>query len=117
MKNAKLGKKLATLATKAELKAEQDKIKKIQAFDLSYFHDKNYFGKDDAQNYLVFQPINRYFKKIIGVGNGEYIYFWKSKGLSDEKINSITASNYSITPSLDYLGAKSKSQWKLFKTR
>ena len=44
--------------------------------------------------------------KIIGVGNGEYIYFWKPTGLSDGRINSITASNYSITPSLDYLGAK-----------
>ena len=31
------------------------------------------------------------------------MYFWKSKG---ERINSITASNYSIIPSLDYLGAK-----------
>ena len=34
----------------------------------------------------------RYFKKISGIGNGEYIYFWKSKGFSDERINSITAS-------------------------
>ena len=33
----------------------------------------------------------RYFKKINGVGNGKYIYFWKSKGLSDERIISITA--------------------------
>ena len=48
----------------------------------------------------------RYFKKIIGVGNGEYISFWKFKGLSDERINSITASNYSITPELSYYGAK-----------
>ena len=37
--------------------------------------------------------MNKYFKRIIGVGNGDYIYFWKSKGLSDERINSITASN------------------------
>ena len=29
----------------------------------------------------------RYFKRIVGVGSGHYIYFWKSKGLSDEKIN------------------------------
>ena len=40
----------------------------------------------------------RYFKKIVDVGSGNYIYFWKSKGLSDERINSITTSNYSITP-------------------
>ena len=48
----------------------------------------------------------RYLKKIIGVGNGEYIYFWKSKGLSDECINSITTPNYSITPELSYYGSK-----------
>ena len=45
--------------------------------------------------------MNKYFN-----GDGEYIYFWKSKGLSDENINSITASNYSITPKLRYLNAK-----------
>ena len=31
---------------------------------------------------------------------------WKSKGLSHKCINSITASNYSITPSLEYLRDK-----------
>ena len=49
-------------------------------------------------NYLIFQPMYKYFKKISGVGNGECICFWKCKCLSDERINSITASNYSITP-------------------
>ena len=48
----------------------------------------------------------RYFKNIAGVGSGNYIYFWKSKGLSDERINSITTSNYNITPELDYYGSK-----------
>ena len=48
----------------------------------------------------------RYFEKICGVCNGKYIYFGKSKGLSDEKINSITVSNYSITPELSYYGSK-----------
>ena len=47
-----------------------------------------------------------YFKKISSVGNGEYNYFWESKGLSDERINSITASNYSVTPELSYYGSK-----------
>ena len=50
--------------------------------------------------------MDRYFRKINAVGNGKYIYFWKSMGLSDEKINSITASNYSITPELSYSGGK-----------
>ena len=48
----------------------------------------------------------RYFKKIDGVSSGEYIYFWKSKELSDQKISSITASSYSITPELSYYGSK-----------
>ena len=47
-----------------------------------------------------------YFKKISGVGNGKYIYFSKSKGLSDERIKSITASDYSITPEFGYYGSK-----------
>ena len=34
------------------------------------------------------------------------VFFWKSKGLFDESINSNTGYNYSITPSLDYLGVK-----------
>ena len=50
----------------------------------------------------------RYFKRIAGVGSGDYIYYWKSKGLSDEIINSIETPNYSITPNLDYYGTKTR---------
>ena len=50
----------------------------------------------------------RYFKRIAGVGSGNYTYFWKSEGLPDERINSITASNYSMTPELSYYGSKIK---------
>ena len=59
----------------------------------------------------------RYFKIIAGVGNGSYIYYWQSKGLSDERINSVTVSNCSGTPFLGYYGTKKRSriQWKLFK--
>ena len=38
--------KVTKLATKAGLKAEENKIKKIQAFDSSYFWGKNHFGDD-----------------------------------------------------------------------
>ena len=31
---------------------------------------------------------------IAGVGNGRYIYYWKSKGLPDERINFIKTSDY-----------------------
>ena len=78
----------------------ENELKILKTFDLSYFKGKGHFEEDGTQNYLVFQPIYRYFKRIAGVGSGNHIYFWKSRGLSDEKINSITASDISITPEL-----------------
>ena len=66
------------------------------------FIGKSHFEEDGAQNYLVFQPMYRYFKRIASVGNSSYIYYWQSKGLSDEKINSIKTSNHIVTPNVDY---------------
>ena len=50
----------------------------------------------------------RYFKKVAGVGRGNYIHFWKSKGFSEERINSVTISSYSITPELSHYGTKAR---------
>ena len=52
--NSNLDKKIAALTTKAELKAEKDKIVKLQAFDSSYFRYKSHFEYDGTENYLVF---------------------------------------------------------------
>ena len=57
VKNVNLSKKLATLVTKAESKAEQDKIMKLQTLDLNYFHCKSHFEDYGMQNFLVFQPV------------------------------------------------------------
>ena len=84
----------------------ENELKKLKTFDSSYFIDKSHFEEDGTQNYLVFQPMYRYFQKIAGAGNGNYIYHWKSKGLSDEKINSIKTSNHSFTTKLDYYDTK-----------
>ena len=89
----------------------ENELKKLKAFDSSYFIGKRHFEEDGAQNYLVFQPIHRYFKMITGVGNGNYIYYWKSKGLSGEKTNSIKTSNHSITPNLSYYGTKTRVEF------
>ena len=89
----------------------ENELKKLKIFDSSYFIGKSHFEEDGTQNYLVFQPMYRYFKRIAGVGNGNYIYYWQSKGLSDEKINSITASNYIVTPFLDYYGTKTRVEF------
>ena len=39
----------------------KDRINKIKDFGLSYFIGKSHFEKDGVQNYLVFQPIYKYF--------------------------------------------------------
>ena len=78
----------------------ENELKKLKTFDLSYSIGKSKYQADGIQNYLVFQPIYRYFKIISGVGKGSHIYYWHFKGLSGERINSITPSNYSVTPKL-----------------
>ena len=76
----------------------ENEFKKLKTFDSSYFRGKSHFEEDGTQNYLVFQPKYGYFKRVIGVGTGNYIYFWKSKGLSDENITAPTTSDYSLNP-------------------
>ena len=97
MDHSDLDKKVTAIATKAESKAEQDKIMKVQAFDFSYFRDKSHFEDDDTQNSFVFQPVYSYFKKI---ANSDHISVWKPKGLYDESIKSPTTLNKSVTPPL-----------------
>ena len=45
---------------------------------------------------------------IAGIVRGNYICFFKFNGLCDEIINSVTASNYNITPELSHYGTKTK---------
>ena len=78
-----LSKRITSSKTKHLL--VQNELKKLKIFDLSYFKSKGHSEEDGNQNYLVFQPMHRYFKRVPGVGSGNYIYFWKSKGLSDQK--------------------------------
>ena len=85
--------------------------KKLQKFDAAYFRGESHFEEDGTQNYLVFQPMYRYFKRIAGVGSSNYIYFWKSKGFSSERLDSITASNHKITPELSSYGTKTRVEF------
>ena len=78
----------------ARLEAQTDLIREPKFdFRLKGIRGKSHFEEEGTQNYLVFQPIYRYFRRIIGTGSGNYIYFWKSIGLSDERLNFNTASN------------------------
>ena len=86
-------------------------LKNLKIFAPSDFRGKKYFEEDGAQHYLVFQPMYRYFKIIIDLGNGNSIYYWKYKRLSDERINSIKTSDYGITPKLNYYGTKARVEF------
>ena len=51
---------MATLATKSKLKAKQDKIIKLPAFDSISFWSKSRFEEDGTENYLLIKPMYRY---------------------------------------------------------
>ena len=73
-------------ANKSKNLLVENDLKKLKTFDSSYFIGKSHFEEDSTQNYLVFQPINTYFKVI---SNTDYVWSWKSKELSAESINPI----------------------------
>ena len=52
-----------------------------------------------------------YFKRVIGVGSGKYIYFWKFKRLSDENITAPTTRYYSLNPQLSYFRSKTRVEF------
>ena len=52
VKGSNLNTKLATLAIKAELKAEQNKIVKLEVLDSNYFLGKSHF--EDASKQIFF---------------------------------------------------------------
>ena len=80
-----------------------NEIKKLKTLDLSYFIGKSHFEEDGTKNYLVFQPIYRYFKVI---ADTKYISSWQSKGISDETVKPYATSDNSLTPLIDYHGNK-----------
>ena len=84
----------------------------LKTFDSGYFRGKNHFEEGGKQSYLVFQPMYWYFKRLSEVGTGNYIYFWKSKGFSDENITAHTASDYRLNLQLSYLGTKTRLEFK-----
>ena len=87
----------------------ENELKKLKTFSLSYFIGKSHFEEDGTQNYLVFQPLNKYFKII---ANTKYISSWQSKRLSDETIKPPTMSDYKLNPQLNYFGAKTRLEFK-----
>ena len=81
-------------------------MNKLKTFDLGHFIGKSHFEEDGTQNYLVFQPIIKYFKVI---AKTDYVSSWKSKGLSAETIKPPITSDNSLTPTLNYYASKERA--------
>ena len=57
----------------------ENELKKLEKFDAACFRGKNCFdGDDGTQNYLVFQPMYKCFKRSVK-GSTNYISSWESK--------------------------------------
>ena len=61
------------------------------------------------QNYLVFQPVSRYFKTVT---NNTRVTAWKSNGLSDESIKPPLMLDNSLNPGTNHID-NAKIQVKL----
>ena len=73
----------------------ENELNKLKTFDSSYYNGKSYFEEDGKPNYLIFQPLIKYFK--VGDGNLHYILSWTSKGLLNESIKPPTTSDKSYS--------------------
>ena len=96
-----LNNKIAT--TKTKIESIENELKKVKTFDSIYLIGKSHFEEDGTQNYLVFQPLNKYFKVI---SNTDYVSSWKSKGLSVETIKPPFTSDNSLAQSLSFMVLK-----------
>ena len=72
------------MAKKAELKEEQDKIVKGEAFESRYLCRKNVFGNDYIQNMFVYQSTFNMLESKINKST-ESVTGCKSKGLFERK--------------------------------
>ena len=60
-------------SNKAKHLVFENGLKKLEKLDPIYFCGKGHFADDCTQNYLVCQQLYKYFKRIVGVGNGNCI--------------------------------------------
>ena len=79
---------------------DENELKKLQKFDSTYLRGRNRFEDYGVQNYLVFQPMYKYFKKI---GRTECISSCESKGLSNKVIKS---PDNSFAPAVKFTGKR-----------
>ena len=97
-----------TTSNKTKHVLVENKSKNLKAFDWSYFIGNSHFEEDGLQNYLVFQPLNKYFKIIASTN---YVSSWQYKGLSDETVKPPATSDNSLNPKVSY-GTKARLEFR-----
>ena len=75
-------------------------MNKLKTFGSGFFIGKSHFEEDGARNYLIFQPMYRYFRLITNTLN---VLSCQSKGLSNENFD---PPNTNFSPLIDYAGNK-----------
>ena len=61
----------------------ENELKKLKMFDSIYFIGKRRW----CSKLFIISTSAKIYKRVSGVGSGKYIYYWKSKGLSDKTLN------------------------------
>ena len=69
-KLSSLNRKIPSNKTKHVL--VKNELKKLKTLGSSYFIGKSHFEEDGVQNYLVFQPLHKYFE-FVNINNEWYI--------------------------------------------
>ena len=93
---------------KTDLLIVKNELNKLKTFDSSYYNGKSCFEEDGKPNYIIFQPLIKYFKLIT---NKKYMSPWKSKGLSDKTIKPYATSDNTLTPYINRYGEKIRLQF------
>ena len=88
---------------KTKNKSIENELKKLKTFDLSYFIGKSNFEEDGAQNYLVFQPIFRHFKKLL---IKSLFHHGNLKNYLTKILHLMPPLTIGLTPLIDYSGSK-----------
>ena len=90
----------------------KNNVRQLQAYDLSYFKGKQYFGEGSGKKkFLVFLPLRKYFKLNSVVSVTDYVLSWQSKGLSNASIKLHATPNDSLSLKLSYYGTKIRVQF------
>ena len=90
----------------------ENELKKLQEFDAAFFGGKSHFEEGGAQNYLVFQPMYKYFKRLqLLVVVIIYTFGNLKVCLMKCLILLPPASNQKITPELSFYGTETRVEF------